>query len=135
MNPIPSVLRPAAAVLLPLLAVAACREEAPETPPRQLSSSPFHYPEELWDAGVEGETVLRIFVSAQGSVDTVRVQRGSEYPAFDSSAARGARELRFDPARKGEDPVGVWVLLPVQFNLASGDASESDHDGAVTPDP
>jgi TonB family protein len=100
-------------------------EEVPETPPRQLAGSPFHYPEELWDAGVEGETVLRLFVNPAGEVDTVQVEQGSGYEAFDSAASRGARELRFEPARRGEDPVSVWVLLPVQFDLPNaGGASD-----------
>lgn len=111
-------------LLLATLATAAgCGEELPETPPRQLVGSPFHYPEDLWDAGVEGETVLRLFVTEAGGVDTARVERTSGYPGFDSAAVAGARDLRFDPARKGEEPVGVWVLLPVQFELPGADSA------------
>jgi TonB family protein len=115
---------PAAALLLLLLA--GCAEEQPETAPRQLTGSPFHYPEELWDAGEEGETVLRLFVDQEGQVDTVQVERTSGYAAFDSAAVTGARDLRFEPARRGEDPVGVWVLLPVQFQLPQDEAAQGD---------
>jgi protein TonB len=94
-----------------------CGEAAPEAPPRQLAGSPFHYPEELWEEGVEGETILRLFVSAQGRVDSARVERSSGHPEFDSAAVAGSRDLRFDPATRGETPVGVWVLLPVQFQM------------------
>ena len=52
-------------------ALASCGEVEPETPPRQITGSPFHYPEELWDAGVEGETVLRLWVNPEGAVDSV----------------------------------------------------------------
>lgn len=96
---------------------AGCADPLPQTPPRQLSESPFQYPEDLWDAGVEGETLLRLFVTPGGTVDTVRVESGSGHAAFDSSAVRWAPELQFEPARRGEDAVGAWVLLPVQFNL------------------
>jgi TonB family protein len=113
--------RSAIAVLL-VQAVTACQEPLPETAPRQLSASPFQYPEELWDAGVEGETTLRIFVTVQGGVDSVHVEQSSGHAAFDSSAVRGAQALRFEPARRGEEPVGVWVLLPVQFDLATAEA-------------
>ncbi|HEX2092229.1 MAG TPA: energy transducer TonB [Longimicrobiaceae bacterium] len=106
---------------------AGCKREAlPETPPRQLSSSPFQYPEELWDAGVEGETVLRIFVTAQGTVDSTRVENTSGHPAFDRAALNGVRELRFEPARRGEEPVGAWVLLPVQFRMNAGETGLPD---------
>ena len=108
-----------------LLVLSACAEELPETPPKQLEGSPFHYPEDLWDAGVEGETVLRLYVTDAGAVDSVRVEKASGYAAFDSSAVLGARDLRFDPARRGTDPIGAWVLLPVQFDLPAGDSSSA----------
>lgn len=113
------------AVLL-TLPLAACEEPEPITPPRQMPGSPFHYPEELWDAGVEGETVLRLWVNEAGNVDSVEVERTSDHPAFDSAAVDGARDLRFEPARQGDTVVGSWVLLPVQFDLpGDGNAGET----------
>ena len=91
-------------------------ESVPETPPRQLSSSPFQYPEELWDAGVSGETMLRIHITEAGAVDSVQVEKSSGHRAFDEAAVRGARELRFAPAARAGAPVAVWRLLPVQFD-------------------
>jgi protein TonB len=112
------------ALPLAALLLAACGKEQPQTPPHQRAAgSPFHYPEELWDAGVEGETLLRIFVGEGGGVDTIRVERTSGYAAFDSSAVHGAREIRFDPAHRGTVPVGAWVLLPVQFELPASDSA------------
>lgn len=103
--------------LLLMISLAGCAEELPETPPRQLAGSPFHYPEDLWDAGVEGETLLRLFVTAAGGVDSTRIERSSGHPAFDSAAVSGSRDLRFEPATRGDQPVGIWVLLPVEFEL------------------
>ena len=119
--------RIARALLVALAALAAgCEKEAlPETPPRQISASPFRYPEDLWDAGVEGETVLRIFVSEAGGVDSTRVERSSGHAAFDQAALQGARELRFDPARRGPEKVGAWVLLPVQFRMGAEEAGRN----------
>ncbi|HEV2129547.1 MAG TPA: energy transducer TonB [Longimicrobiaceae bacterium] len=120
-------LLPAAALVYLFTGVAGCaREQPPETPPRQITASPFHYPEDLWDEGVEGETMLRIFVTDQGAVDTVRVEKTSGYEAFDSAAVQGAQVLRFEPARRGEDPVGTWVLLPVQFDMVNANAQRED---------
>jgi protein TonB len=110
------------ALLCGWVLLAACAEEPPQTPPQQQTTPSFHYPEELWDAGVEGETLLRIFVAENGGVDTIRVEHSSGYAPFDSSAVRGARELRFEPARRGTLPVGAWVLLPVQFDLPATDS-------------
>jgi TonB family protein len=106
--------------LLAILATG-CGDQEPAIPPQQLSDSPFHYPEELWDDGVEGETVLELHVSEMGQVDSARVERTSGYPAFDSAAVRGARDLRFEPARRGDDSVAVKVHLPVQFQLPTSE--------------
>jgi len=116
--------------LLVGLLMAGCAEPPPDVPPRQLPGSPFHYPEELWDAGVEGETILEIHVSESGSVDSARVERTSGHAEFDSAAVNGARELRFEPARRGEDSVAVRVLLPVQFHLPGGDTIDVQPIGA-----
>ena len=112
-----------AALTLALAAtLAGCGEPEPLTPPRQLSTSPFHYPEELWDAGVEGETVLELFVSAAGSVDSAKVATTSGYPAFDSAAIAGVQDLEFEPAFQGEEAIAAQVLLPVQFHLPDEDS-------------
>lgn len=107
-----------------LLALVACAEPVPDIPPRQLEASPFHYPEDLWDAEVEGETILRLMVTREGGVDSVRVERSSGYPAFDSAAVSGARDLRFEPARRGDETIPVWVLLPVEFELPADTSSD-----------
>lgn len=106
-----------------VLLLVACADGAEEVPPQQTSASTFHYPEELWDAGVEGETLLRVRVDTGGAVDTAVVERSSGQPAFDSAAVQGAYDLRFAAARRGDRPVEAWVLLPVQFNREGG-ASE-----------
>lgn len=107
--------------LLPL--VAGCTEPQPDVPPRQLTQTPFHYPEDLWDAGVEGETVLELHLSEEGTVDSVAVETTSGFEAFDSAAVDGARDLRFEPARRGDRNVAVRVLLPVEFNLPADSAA------------
>lgn len=124
-----------AAVLaaLMLIQLGGCAEAPPEIPPQQLPGSPFHYPEELWDAGVEGETVLEIHVSAVGLVDSARVERTSGYVEFDSAAVHGARELRFEPARRGTDSIAVRVLLPVQFHMPGGEAAAGTADEPGEP--
>lgn len=129
MTPMTSSLR-ARLVLLALCAAAGCAQEPPlpETPPQLVSQAEFPYPEALWDQGVEGETTLRIFISAVGTVDTARVEAPSPYAAFDSAALAGGRRLRFNPARRGDQPVGAWFRLPVRFDItpAAGAASTSE---------
>jgi protein TonB len=123
------LLRARAAAVLGLAASAAagCRLDLPPiTPPRLVSSAAFLYPEELWDAGVEGQTTLRIFVTAGGTVDSVRVEVPAKHAAFDSAAVAGSRVLRFEPARRGEEPVGAWYRLPVRFDLTPASTQPDD---------
>ena len=122
------------AVLLALAALAACeREPVVETAPRQLTPPPFEYPEELWDASVEGKTVLSIRVNEQGTVDSVKVDTTSGHKGFDSAAVAGTRELRFAPATRGGAPVARWVVLPVEFQIEASDSAAKAAPDAATP--
>ena len=99
-------------------AAAACeRRPVVETEPVPLQEPAFQYPEDLWDAGVEGKTVLRIYIDTAGLVDTARVETPSQHAAFDSAALAGTGALRFEPARRDGAAVGKWVLLPVEFQI------------------
>ena len=112
-------------VSAPLVALllTACASDAPlELPvPIARESSPFVYPEELWDEGVEGQAVVMVHVTVEGAVDSVYVRSTSGYAPMDSAALRGARELRFEPGRRGPDAVDVWVRLPVRFTKTPPD--------------
>ena len=107
-------------------AAAACeRKPVVETQPVPRTQVAFQYPEELWDAGVEGKTVLAILVDTAGRVDSVRVETPSRHPAFDSAAIAGTDSLRFEPARRDGTPVRKWVLLPVEFEITATDSAAS----------
>jgi len=112
------------AIALCLAALAACdRKPAVETEPRSLNEASFQYPEDLWDAGVEGRTVLAIHIDTAGRVDSARVETPSRYPAFDSAALAGTGALRFEPARRDGAAIGKWVLLPVEFEITAPDSA------------
>ncbi len=121
--------------MLAVIASSACTEPPPQTPPQQISEANFHYPEELWDARVEGETLLELHVSATGTVDSASVRETSGHPEFDSAAVEGARDLRFVPAKRGNEDVAVRVLLPVQFQLPKSDSSGTGGESDALADP
>ena len=99
-----------------LLALVACGDDSPLVLPVPVGDqAPFVYPEALWDENVEGQAIVMVHVTADGGVDSVYVRSTSGYEEMDSAAVSGARELRFEPGRRGEDPVDVWVRLPVRF--------------------
>lgn len=74
------------------------------------------YPIDLWDKDVEGSSLLRIRITQEGAVDSVSVLESSGYLAFDSSAVRAAKEMRFDPASRDGEAVSVWAHLPFRFS-------------------
>ncbi len=108
-----------------LATVSGCGSPPPE-PPRPLASAVFHYPEELWDASVEGTAVIRVYVRPDGNADSARIDQASGYDGFDQAALQGAASLRFEPARRESEAVGTWVRIPVRFRLQPAPHVRSD---------
>jgi TonB family protein len=111
-------------VMAALLLCAACGRggdgavrQGTEMPVAINSESPFQYPADLFDQGVEGEVRLRLFVDSLGRVvqESTRVASSSGTSGFDSVAVRGAVDLRFAPGRRDGQPVGMAFYLPVVF--------------------
>jgi protein TonB len=62
-------------------------------------------------------TLLRFEVLATGRVGTMLVDRSAGHADLDRAAMEAVRTWRFEPARRGEEPVTVWMTLPVRFEL------------------
>lgn len=82
------------------------------------------YPDSARRQGIEGETLLRFQVMTDGHVASVTVARSAGHADLDRAAVDAVRTWRFEPARRGEEKVAVWVTLPVRFQLQSGTLSE-----------
>ena len=93
------------------------------------SGSPFQYPPDLYDQGVQGEVRLRLYVDSAGRIqpESTRVASGSGTPALDSAAVRGAALLQFAPAHRDGRAVGMAFYQPVNFHRGGEPA------GASTP--
>jgi len=75
------------------------------------------YPSTARRLGIQGTTVLKVHVLIDGRVGDVVVQETAGHPDLDQAASDAVRRWRFEPARRGSDPVAMWVLLPVEFQL------------------
>ena len=105
-------------------ALTACAGDGEVEEPAPLGdATPIEYPLEMWDQGIEGETVLQVRVNELGEVDSVAVIETSGHEPLDSAAAEGARAMRFQPGRRDGRDVPVWVRIPVQFSRQSGSES------------
>ena len=104
-------------ILGTLVAALSCGVESEiQQPIPLLDEMTIDYPLSLWDQAIEGETLLRVLVTEEGSVDSVEIFESSGHPAFDSAAVAGVMNLQFDPATQDGESIGVWVTLPVQFS-------------------
>jgi periplasmic protein TonB len=88
-----------------------------EAPTLVNAELPFQYPASLYARKVQGNVTLRLFVDRDGRTDpeSTRVEETSGYPALDSAAVAGSRDLRFVPAKLRGEPVPLTILLPVWF--------------------
>lgn len=79
--------------------------------------SPFQYPADLYDQGIEGEVRLRLWVDSTGRIapESTRVTSSSGTPALDSAALAGAAQLQFAPAHRDGRPVAAAFYQPVIF--------------------
>ena len=75
------------------------------------------YPESARRAGVQGITTLRVRVLENGKVGEVIVDQSAGFRDLDVAAMDAVKKWLFEPARQGKNPVSVWVLLPVKFEL------------------
>lgn len=109
------------AALLPLLlALGACGGDREiERPTPAGDTVPVEYPLALWDAGIEGETVVRARVTSEGRVDSVELALSSGTAALDTAALEGVAAMRFRPARREGEEIAVWARIPVRFERDS----------------
>ena len=75
------------------------------------------YPSSALRQGIQGTTLLKVHVLIDGRVGDVLVQQTAGHPDLDQAAVEAVRRWRFEPARRGNDPVAMWVLLPVEFQI------------------
>ncbi|HVO93557.1 MAG TPA: energy transducer TonB [Terriglobales bacterium] len=75
------------------------------------------YPESARRAGVQGVTTLRVHVLENGRVSEVIIDQSAGFRDLDLAAADAVKKWLFEPARQGKNPVAVWVMLPVKFEL------------------
>ena len=109
-----------AVALMPLVGPSALCQEPDIRPELQNRSEVAkllerHYPAELKRAGVEGRTLLWVFIGENGRVQKTLVHESSGYPALDTAAVDVAAEMRFSPAYHLGNATPVWIAVPIEF--------------------
>lgn len=74
------------------------------------------YPEAARKARMEGVVILEAIITAEGSVQDVKVLK-SVNPLLDASAVRAVQQWRYKPATLNGRAVRVYLTVTVTFNL------------------
>lgn len=97
------------------------RELPPIIPPSfnadYLDNPPPPYPPLSRRMGEQGKVILRVLVNANGTADRVVIKSSSGSTRLDGTALETVKRWRFVPARRGDQPVAAWVLIPISFTL------------------
>ncbi|MBI3374820.1 MAG: energy transducer TonB [Betaproteobacteria bacterium] len=114
---------PAPTPAAPPAPVAAAPPPAPAIPPNftadYLNNPAPSYPALSRRMGEEGKVVLRVFVNQQGLPTQVQIRTSSGFSRLDDISLETVKQWKFMPARRGEQPIGAWVLVPISFSLGS----------------
>lgn len=96
---------------------------APVIPPQfnadYLNNPAPHYPGLSRRLGEQGRVLLRVFVDEQGLPARIELRTSSGHERLDHVALDAVRQWKFVPARRGDQAVSAWVLVPISFSLRS----------------
>jgi protein TonB len=67
--------------------------------------------------GEQGTVTLRVLVARDGTPARVAIEKTSGSAHLDDAALETVRSWRFVPARRGEETIEAWVLVPIVFRL------------------
>jgi protein TonB len=73
------------------------------------------YPTMAAEAGIEGTVLVNVLIGKDGKVKRALLVEGS--PLLDEAAIACAKTAVFRPALMQNQPVEVWVLMPITFKL------------------
>jgi protein TonB len=77
------------------------------------------YPHISKRLGEEGKVLLRVFVTANGLAEKIELRASSGFHRLDQAAQEAVSRWRFVPAKRGEQAVAAWVVVPIIFSLQS----------------
>ena len=85
--------------------------EAARKAGEQIAQQLF-YPPEAIERGLQGETLVLLFLDEAGNAIAARIEASSGHPLLDEAAVRAARTLRSLPANSPRE-----AIVPVRFRL------------------
>ena len=75
------------------------------------------YPSMSRRQGEEGRVLMKVLVSASGAAEDVQIEKSSGSDRLDNAAVNAVKRWRFIPAKKNNQPLSAYVLVPIKFSL------------------
>ena len=91
--------------------------EPPRFDAAYLNNAAPAYPMAARRRGEVGTVRLQVFVSPAGAPERIELNASSGSPTLDRAAQDAVARWRFAPARRGDEPVGAWVIVPIVFRM------------------
>lgn len=92
-------------------------------PPRfgvaYLNNPAPDYPTLSRHMGEQGRVLMKVLVSADGAADEIQIEKSSGSERLDNAAINAVKKWRFIPAKKNNQPLSAYVLVPMKFSLNS----------------
>jgi protein TonB len=88
-----------------------------EAKPIYRLNPPPEYPRLALRKRYQGRVLLEVLVMRDGRVSELRILESSGHHILDKAALRSIRNWLFEPARRGEEPIDMWVRVPVRFKI------------------
>ena len=85
--------------------------------PAYRKNPPPRYPRTARRRGHEGTVLLEVLVNRKGSVKELRIMRSSGHPALDKAALSAVQKWVFEPGKRGEECIDMWIKIPIRFRL------------------
>jgi protein TonB len=76
------------------------------------------YPMLARKMGEQGKVLLKVLVSQDGKAETVKVDTSSGHHKLDQAAIEAVKRWSFVPAKRSNQPISAYVLVPVNFTLS-----------------
>jgi protein TonB len=85
--------------------------------PNYKENTPPAYPLTARRRNYEGTVLLDVLVRRDGTVGSVRLSQSSGHEALDQSAMRAVMKWTFHPGKRGDEPLEMWVTIPIRYQL------------------
>lgn len=91
--------------------------EPPKFGVSYLNNPAPDYPALSRRQGEEGRVLMKVLVSAEGAAEDVQIEQSSGSDRLDNAAVSAVKRWRFIPAKKNNQQLSAYVLVPMKFSL------------------